>query len=128
MKQSNVAIYVRTATKSQIEDNGIKDQKTSLLTFMATLKSDQVPGDTDPMVYEDGGYSGMTMARQGLENLLRDIRSHKVDVLLVSDLARLSRNVMHLTELCRELKNHSVRLFVATHGTQQFEFMGMAVA
>ena len=44
------------------------------------------------MMYDDGGYSGGTMERPGLRQLLADIEAGLIDVVVVYKIDRLSRS------------------------------------
>jgi site-specific DNA recombinase len=43
--------------------------------------------------YDDGGYSGGSTERPALQRLLADIRAHKVDIIVVYKVDRLTRSL-----------------------------------
>jgi DNA invertase Pin-like site-specific DNA recombinase len=43
--------------------------------------------------YDDGGYSGGSTERPALQRLLADVRAHKVDVIVVYKVDRLTRSL-----------------------------------
>jgi DNA invertase Pin-like site-specific DNA recombinase len=67
--------------------------------------------------YDDGGLSGGTLDRPALQSLLADIRSRKVDVVVVYKVDRLTRSLADFAKLVELFEAHGVS-FVAV--TQQF--------
>jgi site-specific DNA recombinase len=67
--------------------------------------------------YDDGGLSGGTLERPALQTLLADIRVHKVDVVVVYKVDRLTRSLADFAKLVEVFEAHGVS-FVAV--TQQF--------
>ena len=67
--------------------------------------------------YDDGGLSGGTLERPALQSLLTDIRSRKVDVVVVYKVDRLTRSLADFAKLVELFEAHGV-FFVAV--TQQF--------
>src|SRR5207244_8036414 len=49
--------------------------------------------------YDDGGYSGGSTDRPDLQKLLDDIRSRKIDVIVVYKVARLTRSLADFAKL-----------------------------
>ncbi len=68
--------------------------------------------------YDDGGYSGGTMKRPALAELLKDIESGLVDVVVVYKIDRLSRSLCDFTDLSKLFERHGVS-FVSV--TQQID-------
>jgi site-specific DNA recombinase len=67
--------------------------------------------------YDDGGLSGGTLERRALQSLLEDIRTRKVDVVVVYKVDRLTRSLADFAKLVELFEAHGVS-FVAV--TQQF--------
>jgi site-specific DNA recombinase len=67
--------------------------------------------------YDDGGLSGGTLERPALQSLLVDIRSRKIDVVVVYKVDRLTRSLADFAKLVELFEAHGVS-FVAV--TQQF--------
>ncbi len=67
--------------------------------------------------YDDGGYSGGSTDRPGLQRLLNDIRAGRVDVVVVYKVDRLSRSLADFARLMQLFDEHGVS-FVSV--TQQF--------
>lgn len=82
------------------------------------IKSQKHQGWTlAPGHYDDGGYSGGTTDRPGLQKLLGDIQRGKVDVVVVYKVDRLSRSLADFAKLMQTFDEHHVS-FVSV--TQQF--------
>src|SRR5260221_8407228 len=67
--------------------------------------------------YDDGGYSGGSTDRPDLQKLLEDIRSRKIDVIVVYKVDRLTRSLADFAKLVELFDAHGVS-FVSV--TQQF--------
>ena len=67
--------------------------------------------------YDDGGYSGGTMQRPALQELLKDIDRGEVDVVVVYKVDRLSRSLHDFAKIMQLFDEHDVS-FVSV--TQQF--------
>lgn len=70
-----------------------------------------------PERYDDGGISGGTMDRPALRRLLQDVREHKIDVVVVYKIDRLTRSLMDFSRIV-EVFDASNASFVSV--TQQF--------
>src|SRR5258706_12698000 len=70
-----------------------------------------------PSRYDDGGYSGGSTDRPDLQRLLDDIRSRKLDVIVVYKVDRLTRSLADFAKLVELFDAHGVS-FVSV--TQQF--------
>ena len=67
--------------------------------------------------YDDGGYSGGTLQRPGLERLLADIEAGKIDTVVVYKVDRLTRSLVDFAKIVAIFDAHGVS-FVSV--TQQF--------
>jgi site-specific DNA recombinase len=67
--------------------------------------------------YDDGGLSGGTLERPALQLLLTDIRTRKIDVVVVYKVDRLTRSLADFAKLVELFEAHGVS-FVSV--TQQF--------
>ena len=67
--------------------------------------------------YDDGGYSGGSTERPALQRLLADIRDHRIDIVVVYKVDRLTRSLADFAKLVELFDAHSVS-FVSV--TQQF--------
>jgi site-specific DNA recombinase len=117
VKAVRCAIYTRVST-----DQGLDQEFNSLdaqyEASSAYIKSQAHAGWT--MIrsrYDDGGYSGGSTDRPDLQRLLDDIRSRKIDVIVVYKVDRLTRSLADFSKLVELFDAHGVS-FVSV--TQQF--------
>lgn len=67
-----------------------------------------------PDRYDDGGFSGSTMARPALKQLLTDVKDGLVDIIVVYKLDRLSRSLLDFIKLAEMLEKHNVSFVSVT--------------
>src|SRR5215218_8688787 len=92
-KAVRCAIYTRVST-----DNGLDQEFNSLdaqhEASSAYIKSQAHAGWSQVKTrYDDGGYSGGSTERPALQKLLEDVRSRKIDVIVVYKVDRLTRSL-----------------------------------
>lgn len=92
-----VALYLRVSTEQQVEKYGIPMQRERLHAF-CTAK-----GWSEVTEYVDGAYSGSNLNRPALEQLQKDIKKNKVNVVVVYRLDRLSRSQRDTLYLIEEV-------------------------
>ena len=80
------ACYVRVSTDNQLENYSIEEQTDRLQAF---CKAKDI---TVVKMYTDGGYSGGNINRPALHQMLSDIETGNIDVVVVYKLDRLSRS------------------------------------
>src|SRR5258706_2861417 len=117
VKRVHCAIYTRVST-----DHGLDQEFNSLdaqyEAASAYIKSQAHAGWTlIRSRYDDGGYSGGSTDRPDLQKLLDDIRSRKIDVIVVYKVDRLTRSLADFAKLVELFDAHGVS-FVSV--TQQF--------
>ena len=80
-------VYVRVSTDDQ-RDNGY-----SIDSQLRMIKEYCEKNDYDIVdVYNDAGYSGKDLMRPEMQRLLKDIKSHKIEVIVAIKVDRLTRN------------------------------------
>src|SRR5215468_6934476 len=117
VKPVRCAIYTRVST-----DQGLDQEFNSLDAqydaSSAYIKSQAHAGwALIKTRYDDGGYSGGSTDRPDLQQLLNDVRSHKIDVIVVYKVDRLTRSLADFAKLVELFDDHGVS-FVSV--TQQF--------
>lgn len=94
-KQShyNVGIYVRLSQEDERagESISIENQKKMLTKYVS-----KQTGWNLVEIYEDDGYSGTDFNRPGVQKLLDDARSGKINLILCKDLSRFGRNYIEV--------------------------------
>jgi site-specific DNA recombinase len=89
MIYKNCAIYTRVSTDNQAEKefSSCEAQEQKIRSFIASQNNWQVF-----KVYNDAGFSGVTLQRPALQELLSDLKKEKIDVVLVYKIDRLTRS------------------------------------
>jgi site-specific DNA recombinase len=96
------ALYLRVSTGPQVGGNSLATQRRQLLAHA------QARGYEVVDVYRDAGLSAKNMERPELQRLLADVKAHKVDVVLVWKVDRISRSLHDLVGLIQTLREHGV--------------------
>jgi site-specific DNA recombinase len=111
------AIYTRKSSEEGLEQsfNSLDAQREAGEAFV--LSQRQEGWRTLPARYDDGGYSGGTMERPGLKQLLEDVQANKVNVVVVYKVDRLTRSLSDFAKIVEALDAKGVS-FVSV--TQQF--------
>src|SRR5206468_6649738 len=117
IKPVRCAIYTRVSTEHGLDQefNSLDAQYDAASAY---VKSQAHAGWTlIRSRYDDGGYSGGSTDRPDLQKLLDDIRSRKIDVIVVYKVDRLTRSLADFAKLVELFDTHGVS-FVSV--TQQF--------
>ena len=115
LKKKN-AIYLRLSIEDkrnkaenglvQEESNSISSQRKMLIEF---IKRDEKLTGRETVEFCDDGFSGTSMNRPGIQELLKEVKQGKIDCILVKDMSRFSRDYIDL----------------GTYLNQIFPFMGI---
>jgi site-specific DNA recombinase len=111
------AIYTRKSSEEELEQdyNSLHAQREACEAF---IRSQTGKGwRLIKTAYDDGGFSGGTMERPALHQLLADIRQGLIDVVVVYKVDRLTRALADFARMVELFDTHGVS-FVAL--TQQF--------
>jgi DNA invertase Pin-like site-specific DNA recombinase len=111
------AIYTRKSSEEGLEQsfNSLDAQRESCEAFISSQRHEGWKALPDR--YDDGGYSGGTMERPGLKQLLRDVEGGKINVIVVYKVDRLTRSLADFAKIVEALDAKGVS-FVSV--TQQF--------
>ena len=86
-REKSAAVYIRVSTDAQAEEGfSISAQQKSLEAYCA------VKGWSKYQVYIDPGYSGSNLNRPNIQELISDVKLHKIHTVVVFKLDRLSRS------------------------------------
>ena len=93
MTNKNCAIYTRVSTDSQaeIEFSSCEAQEEKIKSFIASQNDWRVF-----KIYSDAGYSGATLERPALQQLLSDLKKEKIDIVFVYKIDRLRAKIIPL--------------------------------
>ena len=86
MREYKAAIYLRLS-KEDIEKNNSIDMQREITTKYAKDHNYKIVNE-----YVDNGYSGILNSRPELDKMIRDITLGKIDMLIVKDMSRLTRD------------------------------------
>ncbi len=116
-KTIRCAIYTRKSSDEGLDQtfNSLDAQREACAAYIASQKHEGWVAL--PEHYDDGGFSGGTMERPGLIQLLEDIKAKRVDVIVVYKVDRLTRSLTDFAKIVEILDGQAVS-FVAV--TQQF--------
>ena len=92
-KRVRCAIYTRVSTDQRLDQefNSLDAQREA---SEAYIKSQAHEGwNCLKQAYDDGGFSGGSMERPALQRLLDDVRSKKLDIIVVYKVVRLTRSL-----------------------------------
>jgi site-specific DNA recombinase len=111
------AIYTRVSTESGL-DQDFNSLDAQYDAAQAYIRSQAHAGWTLVRTrYDDGGFSGGSTDRPALQQLLADIRAHRINVIVVYKVDRLTRSLADFAKLVELFDAHGVS-FVSV--TQQF--------
>ena len=117
LQRRRCAIYTRKSTDENL-DNGFNSLDAQREAAEAYIASQRHEGWAAlPARYDDGGYSGGTLERPGLQRLLTDVEAGFVDCVVVYKVDRLSRSLLDFTRIVEAFDRKGVS-FVSV--TQQF--------
>ncbi len=100
-----IGVYLRVSTEEQaLVQEGSLDSQRHRLTSFVEIKNAQEPGwGKINEFYIDEGISAKDTRRPAFQRMLSDIRKGKINFILVTDLARLSRNLLDFCVLQNDL-------------------------
>ena len=107
-----VGIYLRVSTEEQarIQDGSLVSQRQRLIEYVdGQNKRDENWGRVIE-IYCDEGRSAKDMNRPEFQRLLGDIRNGRINLILASELSRLSRSIHDFCEIWALFKKHSTGL------------------
>src|SRR5271169_4450910 len=118
------AVYTRVSTEHGLEQefNSLDNQREA---SEAYVKSQAHEGwKLIRTRYDDGGYSGGSIERPALQRLLDDIRAHRIDVIVVYKVDRLTRSLADFAKLVELFDANQVSFVSATQAFNTTTSMG----
>ena len=124
VRKQRCAIYTRKSSEEGLEQefNSLHAQREACEAFVASQRSEGWVLVRDQ--YDDGGISGGTLERPGLQRLMEDIEDGLVDVVVVYKIDRLSRSLMDFSKLVEILDRNSVTFVSVTQSFNTTTSMG----
>lgn len=111
---TRVGIYARVSTDEQAEEGHSIDAQIRVCRELCARKGWEVVAE-----YLDPGISGTTTDRPGFQQMLRDARAHKLDVIVVHKLDRFSRSLVDTLTTLAKLSGDGIAFCSAT---EDFDF------
>lgn len=118
------AIYTRKSSEEGLEQefNSLHAQREACESFILSQKHE---GWTKiKTCYDDGGYSGGSINRPALQELMDDIKAGKIDSVVVYKIDRLTRSLMDFAKLVEIFDQHKVTFVSVTQSFNTTTSMG----
>jgi site-specific DNA recombinase len=123
-KFSRCAIYTRKSTEHNLDlaFTSLDAQREACEAYIKSQACEgwRHVGDR----YDDGAFSGASLERPALQRLLSDVRSHRVDVVVVYKVDRLTRSLADFAKLIELFEAHSVSFVSVTQSFNTRSSMG----
>ncbi len=123
-KRSRCAIYTRKSSEEglDMEFNSLDAQREACEAYVASQRSEGWATIRDR--YNDGGFSGGTLERPALKQLLADIEAGLIDVIVVYKIDRLSRSLIDFAKLVEVFDRNNVTFVSVTQSFNTTTSMG----
>ena len=124
VRKLRCAVYTRKSSEEGLEQefNSLDAQREACEAYIASQKPEGWV--LVPDRYDDGGISGATLERPALKRLLADIEAHRVDVVVVYKIDRLSRALMDFSKLVEVFDRNNVTFVSVTQSFNTTTSMG----
>lgn len=118
------AIYTRKSTEEGLDMafNSLDAQREACEAYIASQKSEG--WHLLPEAYDDGGFSGGSMERSGLQRLLADVEAGRVDVIVVYKVDRLTRSLADFAKVVDILDDRGASFVSITQSFNTTTSMG----
>ena len=124
VRRLRCAIYTRKSSEEglDMEFNSLDAQREACEAYIASQKAEGWVAVRER--YDDGGFSGGTLERPGLKQLLTDVAHGLVDVIVVYKIDRLSRSLMDFAKLVEVFDRNDVTFVSVTQAFNTTTSMG----
>lgn len=118
------AVYCRKSTEDglEMEYNSLDAQREACESYIASQRHEGWVAIPD--VYSDGGFTGANIERPALQQLIADIQTGKVDVIVCYKIDRLSRSLLDFAKLMDLFGNYKVSFVSVTQNFSSATAMG----
>lgn len=122
--QIKCAIYTRVSTSEGLEQEftSLDNQRESAESYIQSQKSEG--WEILPERYDDGGFTGANTDRPALQSLIEDIKSHRINCVVVYKVDRLSRSLLDFSQLLEFFDQNSVTFVSVTQHFNTNSSMG----
>ena len=124
MTLKRCAIYTRKSSEEGLEQefNSLDAQREACSAYILSQRHEGWREHAEP--YDDGGLSGGTMERPGLQRLLADIEAGLIDVVVVYKVDRLTRSLPDFAKVVEIFDSHDVSFVSVTQAFNTTSSMG----
>jgi DNA invertase Pin-like site-specific DNA recombinase len=124
MRELRCAIYTRKSSEEGLEQgfNSLHAQREACEAYIISQKHEG--WRALPTIYDDGGYSGGSMIRPALAQLLADIKDRKIDVVVVYKVDRLTRALTDFAKIVEIFDANNVSFVSVTQAFNTTSSMG----
>ena len=118
------AIYTRKSSEEGLEQgfNSLDAQREASEAFILSQAAEGWVAL--PELYDDGGFSGGSMERPGLQQLLADVRAGRIDVVVVYKIDRLTRSLADFARIVETFDAADVSFVSVTQAFNTTSSMG----
>jgi site-specific DNA recombinase len=123
-RKTRCAIYTRKSTEDGLEQdfNSLDAQREACAAYILSQTHEGWEGTSE--LYDDGGFSGGSMERPGLKQILQDVIAGKVDVIVVYKVDRLTRSLADFAKIVDILDEHDASFVSVTQSFNTTTSMG----
>lgn len=123
-RKTRCAIYTRKSTEDGLEQdfNSLDAQREACAAYILSQTHEGWEGTSE--LYDDGGFSGGSMDRPGLKQLLQDVIAGKIDVIVVYKVDRLTRSLADFAKIVDILDGHDASFVSVTQSFNTTTSMG----
>src|SRR5256885_2678342 len=124
LRKLRCAVYTRKSSEEGLDQefNSLDAQRDACESYIASQKAEGWVLLRDR--YDDGGISGATLERPALKQLLADIETGRVDIVVVYKIDRLSRALMDFAKLVEVFDRNHVTFVSVTQSFNTTTSMG----
>jgi len=113
------ALYARTSTVMQA--SGLDAQIRALRRYCSSQDI------TDYVIYEDDGISGAKVSRPALDRMMEDVKSGKIERVIVYSFSRYARSTSHLLKALETFKALNIAFVSTTENLDTNTPLGVAI-
>lgn len=118
------AVYTRKSSEDGLEQefNSLDAQHEACAAYIASQKHEG--WRLIPTRYDDGGLSGGTLERPGLQSLMADVDAGRIDMVVIYKIDRLTRSLADFARLVERLEAHHCSFVSVTQAFNTSSSMG----
>ncbi|HCA21096.1 MAG TPA: recombinase family protein [Lachnospiraceae bacterium] len=105
-EQLKVAAYCRVSSESEEQESSIENQREYYEELIQSNPNYEYAG-----IYFDQGISGFKEKRPGFQQMMKDARAGKINLIITKSITRFARNTDTILKATRELKDLGIGVF-----------------